>query len=329
MPNARVRKEKTDSRRFAAIDQLLMAGMKLGPVKKREAINKVLELVPDWTRSDCWNRIRHLRRISDLPALQQRYPGRAKKSAKPAPIPPSYGAPWTPADDENLFRLAGYEPVTRIAQRLGRSVPAVRFRLGSLGMSAKVTDGWSLRALREMLHIRTSRAWSLIGNGLLRVRDARITASSLTSYRDRNLLSLVPSNVETVAPPVAKDGAVLSWERAADALGVELADVQRLISTGQLKLVDTLVTDRAFEEFCRKHGDQINMALIDPAIAKWLVREYGVLESAGSNKSTSRWQKHALVVRECNRGQKIAVKTYFKHVKCCSPTADKQRQKVG
>jgi len=327
MLEAQARTRNRDSQRLAAIDQLLLAGIKLGPARKREAIDRVLQLVPGWTRGDCWKRLRHLRKRHEHISIEPHPSNRAKKSS--GPTRRLSCGPWTPADDDTLLNLAGYEPVTRIAQRLGRSVPAVRFRLGSLGMSAKVTDGWSLRALREMLHIRTSRAWSLMGNELLRVRDARIIASSLTSYRDRNLLSLVPSNVETVAPPVAKDGAALSWERAADALGVELADVQRLISTGQLKLVDTLVTDRAFEEFCRKHGDQINMALIDPAIAKWLVREYGVLESAGSTKSTSRWQKHALVVRECKCGLKIAGNAYFKHVKCCSPTADKQRRKVG
>ena len=87
--------------------------------------------------------------------------------------------PWTPADDDRLLNLAGYEPVPKIAQRLGRSVRAVRFRMGALGMSAKVTDGWSLRALQKLLRVGPARLRYLIGHGLLRVRDAHITAASL------------------------------------------------------------------------------------------------------------------------------------------------------
>jgi len=48
---------------------------------------------------------------------------------------------WTAEEDARLLDWAGYEPVNKIAQRLGRSVRAVRFRLGALGMSARVSDG--------------------------------------------------------------------------------------------------------------------------------------------------------------------------------------------
>src|SRR5208283_3070957 len=170
MPNASGRKGNPDGKRLAAIDQLLTAGMKLGPAKKQEAVNKVLALVPEWTRLDCWQRIRRLRNISELgPQERDRY--KAKKSEKTGPIPRSSGARWTPADDDRLLNLAGYEPVKKIAQRLGRSVRAVRFRLGALGMSAKVTDGWSLRALRKLLRVSPARLRYLIGNRFLRVRE--------------------------------------------------------------------------------------------------------------------------------------------------------------
>ena len=87
-------------------------------------------------------------------------------------------------------------------------------------------------------------------------------------------------------------------------MNLELEGLQKLISTGQLKLVDTFLTDRAFEEFCRKHGNEINMALIDPATRKWLTTEYGVSEITDS-KIVPRAQKHALVIRECKCGRKI------------------------
>jgi len=326
MPESPARSRSRDSERLAAIDQLLLAGIKLGPAKKREAIDRVLQLVPGWTRGDCWKRLRHLRKRHEHFSIEPHPINKAKKSSRPTHR--SSCGPWTPADDETLLNLAGYEPVTRIAQRLSRSPSAVRFRLGSLGMRAKVADGWSLRALREMLHIRSSRLLGFIGNGRLRVRDARITAISLAAYCDKNQVSSVGSNVEASASASAKDGAPFTWERAAEALGIELADVQRLVAAGQLKVVDTFVTDRAFEEFCKKHGDQINMPLIDSATAKWLVSEYGVLQSADSINSPSRWQKHALAMRECKCGLKIAGNVYFRHVKCCSPAADEQGRKA-
>jgi len=89
-----------------------------------------------------------------------------------------------------------------------------------------------------------------------------------------------------------------------------------LISAGQLKLVDTFVTDRSFEGFCRKHGNEINMALIDPATRGWLVSEYGVSETV-DGKLVPRAQKHALVIRECRCGRKIAGNVYFRHVRHC------------
>ena len=109
MPNASGRKGNPDGKRLAAIDQLLMAGMKLGPAKKQEAVNKVLALVPEWTRLDCWQRIRRLRRISELgPQERDRY--KAKKSEKTGPIPRSSRARWTLADDDRLLKAQARHP---------------------------------------------------------------------------------------------------------------------------------------------------------------------------------------------------------------------------
>lgn len=98
---------------------------------------------------------------------------------------------------------------------------------------------------------------------------------------------------------------------------MEVADVQKLISEGQLKLVDTFVTDRAFEEFCRKHGSVINMALIDPSTRNWLVSEYGVPDLV-EDRTLPRAQKHALIIRACKCGRKIAGNVYFRHLRHCS-----------
>src|ERR1035437_7634473 len=328
MSQAPEQKGSKPSKQLAAIDRLLIAGIKQGPAKKRDAINRILELVPEWRRGDCWQRIRYLRKTPELAALEERCPDKAEKSGNSGPIRRSFCSPWTPADDDRLLNLAGYEPVKKIAQRLGRSVRAVRFRLGALGMSAKVTDGWSLRALRKMLHVSPVRLRYLIGNGVLRVRDPRVSTSSLAVFCDQNRASFEPSVRDRVAAALLKGEEGYMWERGADLIGVTVAQVQSWICTGQLRVVDTFITDGSFEEFCKKHGGEINTILMDPATAKWLVKEYGVPDSASKNHAVSRAQKHALTIRTCRCGRKIAGNVYFKHIKSCSAATGEAKRRA-
>jgi len=317
MPEAPKQSGDKQSRRLAAVDQMLMSAMQQGQTKKREAINRILELVPHWTRGDCWKRIRRLRNNLAHNDSEGRRSDTAKTSRPHAPVTRSSGVPWTPTDDDALFRLAGYEPVKKIAQRMGRSVQAVRYRLGTVGMSARVTDGWSLRALCKLLRVGPARLRCLIGNGILRVRDPRVTVSSLATCCEKNAASLSAAVLERTAAVFASEEAAFSWERTADLLDVTVAQVQKLICSGQLKLVDWFVTDRSFEDFCKKHGSEINLALLDPATAKWLRNEYGVTDAALSTANISRAQKHALTTRTCACGRKIAGNPYYRHVRAC------------
>jgi hypothetical protein len=300
-------------RLLPAIDQLLVAGIKLGPNKKHDAINKILKLVPAWKRGDCWRRIRQLRKTPLLATV-----GTAQDLKRPANNGSSHrpvSRPWLPEDDDKLLDWAGYERVQRIAERLGRSVRAIRFRLGALGMSARVKNGWSQRGLRKLLRVSRARLRFLVASGMLRVRDPRITASSLAVVCERKIQAIDTSAIHMPKHAIADEGAY-SWKRAAKLLAITVENVQNLISTGQLKPMDTFVTDRSFEDFCRKHGSEINMTLIDPATKKWLMSEYGVSETADS-RILPRAQKHALVIRECRCGRKIAGNVYFRHVRHC------------
>jgi hypothetical protein len=308
---------KTNSRSLSAIDHLLIAAIKQGPAKKREAINRILELVPHWTRENCWRRIKQLRNKPELAVPKACHPDKTKKPRKTRPVGRSSGSPWTAEDDEKLFKLAGYEPAKRIAHRLGRSIRAVRFRLGALGISAKVTDGWSLWDLRKMLRISTNRLRYLIGNGVLKVRDPRVSASSLGAFCNKIRNSLESSATERIAAALASGDDGYSWERTANLLGVPVAQVQVWISAGQLRVLDAFVTDRAFEKFCKKHGEEIYMALLDPPTAKWLVSEYGVQEIKTNGGKISQTLRHALVTRTCQCGRKIAGNPYFLHVRTC------------
>ena len=308
------RQAAINPRLLPAIDQLLVAGIKLGPRKKHDAINKILQLVPEWKRGDCWRRIRQLRRTPALIIPQANED--LKKTENNGSAHRQFSRPWLQEDDERLLDLAGYEPVTKIAERLGRSVRAVRFRLGALGMSARVKDGWSQRGLRKLLRVSRARLRYLVASGMLRVRDPRITGSSLARWFEKS--NPVGDNVHNHRPraTIVVQNAY-SWKRAAKLLGTPVEDTQKLIAEGQLKLLDTFVTDRAFEDFCRKHGSEINLSLMDPATKKWLMGEYGISEEA-DRKLIPRAQKHALIVRECRCGRRIAGNVYFRHLRHCN-----------
>ena len=306
---------KINPRFLPLIDKVLIAGLKFGRAGKHEAINKVLRLVPEWKRGDCWRRIRQLRRMSAGAEPAFPAPKEAIQAGEGRELySRQRSLPWSAEDDDRLLNWAGYEPVAKIAQRLGRSVRAVRFRLGALSMSARVTDGWSQRELRKLLRVSPGKLRHLIASGTLRVRDPRITKNSMLALCADNGLSLDHSAVEKVTATLSKLDAC-PWERAADLLGIAVEQLQALLSQGKLKIVDPFVTDRCFEEFCREHGDQINLCLIDADTARWLAEEYGV--SSGSERQVSRAQKHALVVRTCKCGRKIAGNIFFKHIKHC------------
>jgi hypothetical protein len=99
---------------------------------------------------------------------------------------------------------------------------------------------------------------------------------------------LTPSSLDRVTAALVKGAEGYTWERTADLLGVTVAQVQSGISAGQLRVVDTFVTDRSFEEFCKNHGEELKASLIDKPIVKWLVSEYGVSEAAATGGGVSR-----------------------------------------
>src|SRR5215472_13806245 len=108
---------KLTPRVLSAIDRLLIAGIRVGPARKRDTVNKVLQLVPEWKRGDCWQRIRFLRKTEMIVKPQHPSPADREKSAKSERRVISR-RPWTAEDDDRLLTWAGYEPVDKIAQRL-------------------------------------------------------------------------------------------------------------------------------------------------------------------------------------------------------------------
>ena len=320
---SRLKQRKINPRFLPVIDRVLITGIKLGMTGKHQVINKVLQLVPEWRRGDCWQRMRRLRKTLAVATPPNLQPSQPPCEDSTVSMPRQPHSRWTKEDDDNLLSWAGYEQVDKIAERLGRSARAVRFRLCALGISGRVSDGWSLRALMRLLRVSPDRLRHFIGSGMLRVRDPRITATSLAKFCRENAASLAPAALERIAAAAtAKKREAHPWERAADLLGVDLRQLQSWISAGQLKVMDTFVTDRSFEEFCRTYGSEINMLLIDPATAKWLIEEYGVPASEPTEQVVPRAQKHALKVRTCRCGRKIAGNVFFRHLKACKVAAN-------
>jgi len=315
-PNAKDRLPSVDPPWLPTVDKLLIEGIRR-PALKHAAVDKVLQLVPEWTRGDCWRRIRQLRRLPEVVALLPKS-NSLEETQRAKPSSRSGARPWTQADDDRLLNLAGYETVQKIAQHLGRSESAVRYRMSALGMSARVSDGWTLRRLQSTLRMSRARLRHLIGNGLLRVRDPRVSPESLTSFCESHRDVLTTAAREKLTASLARSEDGYAWPRAAELLGMTIDQVQELIAKGKLRVVDTFVTDRSFEEFCKKHGSEINTTLMDRASARWLIEGYGVPDSAAKGRVASRAQKHALVIRTCKCGKKIAGNVFFRHFKRCT-----------
>jgi len=152
---------------------------------------------------------------------------------------------------------------------------------------------------------------------MLRVRDPRITAKSLAAFCKRNSASLNSADVSRIATVTPGRKEAYTWERAAELLGVDLKQVQTWISAGELKVMDTFVTDTSFEEFIKRQTSEANLNLIDSAVRKWLVQEYGLAACLSNGCDVPRAQKHALTLRTCKCGRTIAGNVYFRHVKRC------------
>lgn len=348
------------------LDRILLAGVKHGPAGVREATNRILSLRIGLTRADCWKRLRSLRENANgnyppprkwpadikellregygaggkkkreaLKAIRDLYPGLPSNSPSRFARRQGWitessqlqaGRPWTEYEQRKLWELAGYEPVARIAERLGRSEGAVRFRLKSQGLSAKVKDGWSFRGIQEMLHLGPSKLRRLIVQGALRVRDARITSESLAALRESRLAS---STNPTVTQPhglidrVRAYRKTYSWGSASKILGVPVEQVHRWIINGDLKMVDGFVTERAFQDFCQKHGSELNSSLLGPDVRDWLVEGYSLSPNAPKDATaTAGNQKHALVLRRCRAcGRQMRGNIFFRHVKNCKVPA--------
>jgi hypothetical protein len=106
-----------------------------------------------------------------------------------------------------------------------------------------------------------------------------------------------------------------------------MEEVQAWIVEGKLKIMDGFVTERAFQDFCRKCGAELNSVLLGDEIRDWLADGYTLRlptdKDAGSVPSSER---HALVTRQCAKcHRQMRGNVFFKHVKNCKGTASQNK----
>ena len=204
----------------AAMDQVLITGIRGGVSAERKAITKILKLHPELRPEVAWSRLRHLRKVkrekgrrgvpfewtpemdSILEAslqsgdvdhavsqLQQTtgYPRDAilrhahKLGVDKRGVPPS--RPWSDGEKRFLVESVQHLPVKTIARELRRTEKAVWRKVGELGLSAKCVEGYTIVEVMKKLHVWHARLRRWIEAGWVKVgRNGRITERSLRSF---------------------------------------------------------------------------------------------------------------------------------------------------
>ncbi len=315
-------------------EKILCEGYQNGWRGKREAVRELLRRHPDWRPHLIW------RRAAKLGLVRPR----TKR------CPERYRRRWSEDEDRVLLNLAGYRKLRMIAKLLHRSERGVRYRLAVLGKSGRVHfDGYARRALAEQLHFGRRTIQRLIVEGLLEVRDPRITPESLRALRRSGRLTSLQlhhesekrtshavmeqkagatGDVENRSSDV-NDTSIYSrkasrarrvWTEVSRALNVTLEAVESLIVARSLKVYDPRITERSLINFCRRNGSLINWELLDGETQDWLQSSMDLDRSAGQNAAArlNAFRKHALVVRRCTEcGRSIRGNAFFRHIKRC------------
>jgi hypothetical protein len=322
-------------------DELLRKGYAKGWAGKKEVVRELLRRHPNWHPHLIWKRASH------LGLVQKSIKRRQERSQHP----------WSEHDDRVLLNLAGYKEVGVIGKILHRSVNAIRSRLSRLGKSTRVhKEGYAQRALSEELHFGSRTIRRLIVEGLLEVRDPRITRQSwrginaLTSAQistddcEANTgiaagVSLAePASKERKEAPIIDPSALKSqpprssradkiWAETANEMGVSLQTIKNYIAQGMLKLCDPRITERSLRNLCRRHGSLVNYDYLNRETQAWLESSMDFTRKGGEAlaRQLAARRKHAQVVRHCACGREIRGNAFFRHARRCDQSARSNR----
>ena len=307
-------------------DRILSQGYGNGWSGKRKAIRELLFRHPEWRPHTVWRRAARLHFVRKL----------AKRGEERS------SCAWDQRDDQVLLNLAGYKTSRVIAKVLHRSEAAVRCRLMLFGKSSRVRrDGFSRHELATELHLGKQTVQRLIVEGLLQVRDPRITRESLgrlckknagfdnwrcgrgpaaVSDRFHATPTAAPLNPGATAGTRTPSRAERVWADVANSIGVPLSTVQKLLVQRVLRFYDPTITDSSVRHFCKHHGSLINYDFLDSETQAWLRDSMGLNRKAGecTTARVDGFRKHAHVVRHCAYcDHAIRGNVFFRHVKKC------------
>lgn len=294
-------------------EKVLRTGYQAGWQGKREAVSQLLKRHPDWCPHVIW---KHAARLGLVQRVSRRGQDRSRSR-------------WSEDDDRILLDLAGYKTARVIAKLLHRSEAAVRYHLAVLGKSSRVHwEGFARSALAKELHLSANTLRRFIVEGLLEVRDPRITRESLNRLHRSGRLEQVRKNgvprtanssefsVTSGKPSRAKR----VWAEVARSLSVPEEQVEVLIAHGVLKLYDPRITEKSLRSFCRRHGSLINSDLLSRETRDWLESTMDFVPHADAPAALrlKSLRKHAEVMRQCKKcGRSIRGNVFYRHIKRC------------
>jgi hypothetical protein len=90
---------------------------------------------------------------------------------------------WSDADVNHLLMsIDSNASLALIAERLGRTVPAIRKRLLDLGYTAESLGGYKVKEVAEMISVPATRVQYWVKKRMLLTKGGRITESSLSKF---------------------------------------------------------------------------------------------------------------------------------------------------
>ena len=334
LKNPRGRQRGSPSAWTSDDEQILRGGYQDGWQGKRNAVQQLLRRHPEWRPHVIWQ---HARRIGLVQTTLKR--GRERSRAR-----------WTEEDHRVLIDLAGYKSARVIAKMLHRSEAAVRYHLATLGKSSRVhLEGYARSELARELHMSSHAIQRLIVEGLLEVRDPRITRESLDRFREFQRLPVPQMNgggaltshrknrkrEPILSSQSSADRKVNSipngssfklsrgkrvWAEVATSLGLSPETLEALILRGVLKFYDATVTEKSLRNFCRRCGSVIETAYLSRETKEWLTTTMDWVPTTGETIShrLKSLRKHAAVVRTCPKcGRPVRGNAFFRHNRNC------------
>jgi hypothetical protein len=315
-------------------ERILRQGYQTGWQGKREAVCQLVKRHPDWRPHVIWQ---HATKLGLVQKTSKRGQERSRRA-------------WSQDDDRTLLDLSGYKRVRVIAKMLHRSEAAIRYRLTMLGKSSRVhVEGFARSALASELHLSMNAIQRFIVEGLLEVRDPRITRESLDCLRQSGRLEAIRqsggcppadlteasgremtpsavgtsksrSSVECSGTSGGPSRAKRVWAEAAESLGITVDTAERLITRGILKFYDPTITEKSLRHFCRRYGSFIEYDFLNRETREWLQSSMDWVRTTGESASyrLAPLRRHARVVRRCAKcGRSIRGNVFFRHLKRC------------